>query len=186
MFWDTSLNPYWNPPEEEAPRTKRVREGIQANVKDLSKLLFFVVKSWNDNVVLYEYDDAGENPVKTEWLSIEKEDKERHARMGNASLRSELNPAEDMVFGCSVEVVEGNRFLLKINQEQLANRTFELVLDSSGNPAVIGVVDGVTCRVEHAYVQMKKGVVPDAEYMNFYGRDLRDGSLKMEHIEGSK
>ena len=180
------MNPYWNPPEQEDPRTKRVRLGIQEHVKDLSKLLFFVVKSWNDNVVLYEYDEAGETPVKTSWLSLEEEDKRRHLRMGNSSLRSELNPAEELVFGCSVEVVEGNRFLLKINQEQLANRTFELVLDSSGNPAVIGVISGISCRVEHAYVQMKKGVVPDAEYMNFFGRDLRDGSIQREHIEGAK
>lgn len=180
-----SLNPYWNPPEEEVPRTKRVRAGVQNFVSDLSKLVFFVIKSWNDNVVLYEYDESGDQAVKTSWLSIEEEDKERHIKMGNLNLRSELNPAEDLVFGCTVDVVEGNRFLLKINQEQLANRTFELVLDSEGNPAVIGMVNGVACRVEYAYVQMKKGPIPEAEYMSFYGRDLRDGTQKVERIEKS-
>jgi hypothetical protein len=177
-------DPYWQPPEEEGPRTARIKSGMREFVKSPENVLFIVIKSWNDNCVLYEYDEDGEQAVKATWLSLEPEDKERHLNMGNAGLRSVLNPAEDMLFGCSVKVVEGNRFLVKINQEQLSNRTFELVMDSAGNPAVIGAVGGVMCRVEHAYVQMKKGAVPDAEYMNFYGRSLKDGSTVVECIRG--
>jgi hypothetical protein len=184
MFWNKSSDPYWNPPEEEVPRTQRVLQGVRDHVKDLSRVLFVVIKSWNDNCVLYEYDDTGSNVVTTSWLSVEPEDKERHEKLGNPSLRSYLNPAEDLLFGCVVSVVEGDRFLVKINQEQLSSRTFELVMDSSGNPAVIGSVNGQMCRVEHAYVQMKKGLVPEAEYMNFYGKSLTDGSRVVEHIVG--
>ena len=177
------MNPYWQPPEEEGPRTKRVLDGIRKHVKGVQNVMFVVIKSWNDNAVLYEWntDETGE-AVKVSWLSLEPNDIERHQAMGNDTLRSSLNPAEDALFGCSVKVVEGDRFLLHINQENLAQRTFEIVLDSAGKPAVIGSVNGVMCRLEHAYVQMKKGPVPDAEYMNFYGKSLKDGSKIIEKI----
>lgn len=178
-MWDA--NPYWGPPEEEGPRTARVRSGVRKYVKDLKKVLFMVIKSWNDNVLLYEYSDS-DAIVTAQWLSIEEKDKQKHLHMNNLSLRSELNPAEELIFGCSVNVVEGNRFILRINAEQLASRVFEVVMDASGNPAVIGSVNGTMCRLEHSYVQMKKGAIPEAEYMNFYGKSLADGSLVVEKI----
>ena len=178
MFSD----PYWNAPEEEPKRIKRVLDGIKENVSNLKNILFVVIKSWNDNVVMYEYQENNKEFVSTSWLSLEKDDAARHRKMGNIGLRSELNPAEDMLFGCSVQVLEGDRFLLKINQEELANRTFELVMDSSGNPAVIGKVGEEMCRLEHAYIQMKKGIIPEAEYMNFRGKSLISGKTITEKI----
>jgi hypothetical protein len=178
MFSD----PYWNPPEEEPKRIKRVLEGIKQNVSKLKNILFVVIKSWNDNVVLYEYEENNKDVVTTSWLSLEEDDAERHKKIGNNSLRSNLNPAEFILFGCSVQVLEGERFLLKINQEELANRTFELVMDSNGNPAVIGKVGDEMCRLEHAYIQMKKGIIPEADYMNFRGKSLTTGKTVTEKI----
>lgn len=178
MFSD----PYWNSPDEEPKRIKRVLDGIKENVSNLKNILFVVIKSWNDNVVLYEYKENHKDVVTTSWLSLEKEDAQRHVKLGNTSLRSELNPAEDLLFGCSVQVLEGERFLLKINQEELANRTFELVMDSNGNPAVIGKVGNEMCRLEHAYIQMKKGLIPEAEYMHFRGKSLVTGKSVTEKI----
>lgn len=178
-------DPYWQPPTEEGPRTARVREGIRTYVPALHNVLFTVLKSWNDNVVMYEYDEAAADAVRVSWLSLEPTDAERHQRMGNPSLRSALNPAEQLLFGCSVKLVEGGRYLVHINQEQLADRVFELVTDAAGNPAVVGQIGGVMARVEHAYVQMRKGMVPDAEYMHLYGRSLVDGSSVVERIEHS-
>jgi hypothetical protein len=51
------LDSYWSDPKEESPRTKRVFDGIKHYVSNLNNLLFVVIKSWNDNVVLYEYDE---------------------------------------------------------------------------------------------------------------------------------
>jgi hypothetical protein len=181
-MWGDTANPYWQAPENEEPRTQRVRAGVLRHVPQLSSVLFMVIKSWNDNVVLYEYDEVGKSAVKSTWLSLEPSDTARHLSMNNASLRSQLNPAEEMLFGCSVRVVEGGRFLVSINQEQLSSRVFELVMDSAGQPAVIGTVNGVMCRVEHAYVQMKKGFAPCPEYMNLYGRSMHDGSSVVERI----
>lgn len=180
MFSDKE-DPYWEPADNEKPRMIRVKEGVKKHVRDLKKLLFLVAKSWNDNVVCYEY--GGQQIVSVSWLSLEPSDKERHIKMGNESLRSNLTPAEELLFGCDVEIVEGDRYLLKINQEQLASRVFEIVLDKSGNPAIIGTVNGIMCRLEHAYVQMKKGSIPQAQYMNLYGKSVSDGKLVFETIE---
>ena len=175
-------DPYWSDPSEEAPRTQRVRDGVMKHVKDLKKILFMVIKSWNDNVLLYEFEDS-DKIVSSQWLSLEEKDAERHRSvLNNPSLRSELNSAEEVLFGCSVNIVEGSRYILRINAEQLQSRVFEIVTDSSGNPAVIGTVNGVICRVEHAYVHMKKGLMPEGDYMNFYGRSISDGSIVMEKI----
>jgi hypothetical protein len=182
MFSDNP-NPYWEPPENEKPRMVRVKEGIKKHVKDIKKLLFVVVKSWNDNVVCYEY--GGPKFVSVSWLSIEPADKERHIRMGNESLRSTLTPAEELLFGCDVDIVEGDRYLVKINQEQLASRVFEIVMDKQGNPAIIGTINGVLCKLEHAYVQMKKGSIPQAEYMNLCGKSVSDGKSIVETIASS-
>jgi hypothetical protein len=178
-----SENPYWGDPENERPRMARVKEGIKKHVKNVKSLLFVVAKSWNDNIVCYEY--GGPKIVSVSWLSIEPDDMERHVKMGNKSLRSTLTPAEELLFGCDVEIVEGDRYLLKINQEQLSTRVFEIVMDKQGDPAIIGTVNGIMCRLEHAYVQMKKGAIPQAEYMNLYGKSVNDGKTVIERIESN-
>lgn len=179
-MFNSSENPYWGPPEDEKPRMLRIKNGIKKHVEDVKKLLFVVAKSWNDNVVCYEY--GGSKIVSVSWLSIEPADMDRHIKMGNDSLRSSLTPAEELLFGCDVEIVEGDRYLLKIHQEQLANRVFEIVLDKQGNPAIIGTVNGIMCRLEHAYVQMKKGSIPQAQYMNLYGKSVSDGKSVFETV----
>jgi hypothetical protein len=165
-------DPYWNDPSTEKSRTDRVFKGLKENVKNLQSLLFVVIKCWNDNVVLYEYADSGSIPVVTSWLNLDKE----------PVTTNELNSAEEMLFGCSINITEGERFILKMNQAQLSSRVFELVMDSRGLPAILGTVSGINCRMEYAYVQMKKGVIPEAEYMNIYGRSLKDGTLVSEKI----
>ena len=41
------------------------------------------------------------------------------------------------------------------------------------------------CRIEYAYVHMKKGMLPEPNFMNFYGRSLVDGSKVIETIYSS-
>ena len=174
-------DPFWESPVNEDARIARIKNGIKKQLKDPKSLVFVVAKSWNDNVVLYEY--GGTKFVNVAWLSLESEDMERHIKMGNESLRSTLTPAENLLFGCDVEIVEGDRYILHINQELLSSRVFELVLDSRGDPAVLGTVNGVLCRMEHAYVQMKKGSIPQADYMHLYGRRVSDGkTIEKEKI----
>jgi len=177
---DFNSNPFWSDPSNEDSRVQRVLAGVREHVKDKKKLLFIVIKSWNDNVVLYEFCET--NGIKTSWLSLEPADAERHRKNGNTALRGELNPAEQELFGSSVKVVEGNRYLIKINQPQLSTRTFEMVIDAKNNPAILGDVNGTLCKVEYAYVQMKRGLMPEADYMKFYGRAVENGSLLCEKI----
>jgi hypothetical protein len=159
---------FWSDPSEEAPRTQRVLSAIKQHL-NLSNLLFFVSKSNNDNSIIYMFEHGH---VVTNWFNVE----------DKSGSRNELNPAETVVLGCSVRQAE-DRILIQMNQEQLSNRLFEIVMDGKGNPAVIGVVNGVNCRVERAYAQMKNSPVPEAEYLNLYGRSLVDGKLVVEKIK---
>jgi len=174
------MDPYWQDPKEEGARNERIRKGILLHVENPAKIMFYVAKCMNDNVVLFEF--CEKKIVKTSWLSLEEKDKERHISNGNLSLRSELNAAEEVLYGCTVTVAENNRFLFRMNQPELNDRIFEIVMDAQNNPAIIGNVNNVQSRLEHAYVQMKKGPVPDAEYINLYGRSLQTGNIVYEKI----
>jgi len=158
---------YWADPKEEEPRLQRVRNCIKANLK--GKLLFFVSKSFNDNSIVYLYEDDKVNPY---WIQVEDKD---HGTL------TKLNFAELLVLGCEVKYKD-DRIFIQMNQEQLAKRTFELVVDARGSPAVIGTVNGIDCRVDWAYAQMKNSSMPEPEYMNLYGRSLVDGSKIVEKI----
>jgi hypothetical protein len=165
MFTDAS---FWSEPAEEAPRTARVLACIKKHV-NTKNLLFFVAKSFNDNSIIYMFENGN---VVANWIQVQDKD------IGS---RTDLNPAEAAFLGCNVREVDG-RILIQMYQEQLSSRVFEIVQDAKGNPAVIGVINGINCRVERAYAQMKKGPVPEAEYLNLYGRSLKDGSSVVEKI----
>lgn len=174
-------DPYWSPPETEAARFATIREGIRVHVADPSRILLAVGKSSNLNVVLFKYTPEGPSIVTAEWLSLDPADARRHVARGNASLRAPLNAVEDALFGVRVEVV-GGRYMLRMNHAALASRPFELVMNGEGNPVVLGVVGTRTCVLHHAYVAMKRGPLPDVEYVNLYGLAPEDGSMAMERM----
>lgn len=177
-MWDQ----FWQSPEEEKPRIERIFSKLKENAIQTNHIMFLVMKSWNDNIVAYEYKED-ENPiVKVTWISLQTEDVEKHRSKGNLSLRSTLSPPEDILYGCRVEIVEGDRYLIRINSPQLYDRTFEMVMDSKGSPAIIGSVNGVLCRLDYAYVQMKKGSIPLGDYMNLYGTNVSTGKKEVEKI----
>jgi hypothetical protein len=93
-----------------------------------------------------------------------------------------LSTTEDALYGCKVHSLENDRLLVQINNDQVSSRTFELVLDASGNPAIIGSINGTLCKLEYAYVQMKRGALPMGDYMNLYGINLKNGEKEVEKI----
>lgn len=177
------MDPYYQPPENENARIQRINKGILLYVQKPSNIMFYIAKCMNDNIVLFEY--CEEKIVKYSWLSLEETDRQRHVNNGNLSLRSDLNPAEDVLYGCNVNIVDNNRILFRMNQPELYDRVFEIVMDAQNNPAIIGNVNNIQCRLEYAYVQMKKGLVPDVEYILLYGRSLTNGNKIVEKITRS-
>ena len=51
------MDPYWQSPEQEASRLERIRKGILLHVKNPSQIMFYVAKSMNDNIVLFEFSE---------------------------------------------------------------------------------------------------------------------------------
>jgi hypothetical protein len=176
---------FYTNPNEEVPRITRVFEKLNVLNKTQGTNprndLFFVIKGWNDNIVSYSYVPE-KNIIKTEWISLETSDRERHESNGNFSLKNDLSESEKTIFGCSLNIIEGNRFIVTMNVKQIADRTNELILDENDNPSIIGMVNGKLCKLKYAYAQMKNSMLPEVDYLNLYGENLEDGQLCVEKI----
>lgn len=172
---------FYSDPSTEKERIDRVfgkldrLHATQSNHKDI----FYVIKCWNDNIVSYSFKD---NVILTEWISLEDKDRERHESQGNFSLRNELSESEKTIFGCKLDIIEGNRFIVTMNAEQLKDQVNELVMDEDDTPNLIGLVMGKMCRLKYAYAQMKDGLLPEIDYLHLYGESLEDGSLCVEKM----
>ena len=176
---------FYSDPSEESTRVDRMLKGLDVLNKITSRAstndLFFVMKCWNDNLVSYTYDPDSNN-IRKEWVSLEPKDRARHESNGNASLRNELSPDEEDIFGCKVDVIEGSRFIVTMKLKQMLDRTNELILDENDVPSIIGMVDGRICKLKFAYAQMKNTLLPEVDYLNLYGVSLETGKQCVEKI----
>lgn len=176
---------FYSDPSEETPRINRIFEKLNVLNKtqglNSNNDLFFVMKGWNDNIVAYTY-LPDENKIKTQWISLESSDRERHESNGNWSLKNELNEGEKGIFGCKLNIIEGNRFIVTMNLKQMSDRTNELILDENDNPSIIGMVNGKLCKLKYAYAQMKNSMLPEVDYLHLYGENLENGTLCVEKI----
>jgi hypothetical protein len=175
-------NPYFSPTEEESARTSRIFAAIPQYVRDPDNVVLVVAKSENDNAVIYKYveTDTGVDIVPT-WFCIHPPDAARHRAEGNRDLCSPLNMLENAHFGIRVTLSEGE-FVVTLNQEKLRRRRMNLIMDEQGKPALVGDLDGIPCRIQHAYIQLRPGLLPDVEYIQMYGYSLNDGALIAERI----
>lgn len=176
---------FYSEPSEEPSRIERMLNGLNVLNKMTGRSstndLFFVMKCWNDNLVSYTYDPDTNNIVKN-WVSLEPKDRTRHESNGNSSLRNPLSWEEESIFGCKVDVIEGNRFIVTMNLKQMLDRTNELILDENDVPSIIGMVDGKICKLKYAYAQMKNTLLPEVDYLNLYGESLETGKQCVEKI----
>lgn len=181
-------DPYWAPPEAEAPRFQRIEEaiegceritgrdfgykGLAAYGRNPSNILLLIPKSQNDNVIVWEYVNEGAAGPKilVYWLNIEPAARAEHLAKGNTSLISRLSAVEEMLCGAQCDVVkdaEGGRerYFVTIRAEQLRDRKMELLLDADGTPFLGGLLGGGKkrrARVESAYIQLRRGLTPAA------------------------
>lgn len=163
--------------------------GIAAYGCNPANVLLVIAKSANDNAVIYEYVRDARGPyIKTYWLSLEPSDRARLLALGNPSLFTALNYAEEAGYGVTMEVV-GGRYLVSINAEALATRKMELVESEGGALILSGVVAGKPAQLTHAYLQMRRGLStfdalsPRAlEEVRLYALDLSDGPTRHQTL----
>lgn len=170
-------SPFYTSPDIEDEQTRRIFDNLESRNDVGDNVVFRVLKGWNDNLVIYDYDsDKG---IRLRWMNLE------HEKPGSpkSNLWSPLSDLETMVFGCDLKVVEGDRHILSMNVEQLRDRVFELVLDSKGKPAVIGTIQQKLCRLHHAYAIMKKGPMPQVDTLRLYGTAIKTGERVCEDLK---
>jgi hypothetical protein len=195
-------DPYWAPPEAEAPRFNRIEaairgcdtipgrpygyKGIAHFGRNPDNIILIIAMSANDNAIIWEYtnEGAGGPKILVYWLNIEPGSREVHLGKGNESLINKLNAMEEVLCGAQVEIVSTapgtpKRYIVNIRAEQLAKRKMELMLDADGTPFLGGALNGKSARIESAYLQMRRGVTPAAllspasiDDIRIYGTDV--------------
>lgn len=164
-------NPYWSDPSEEKGRIGRVLKTVGAQ-HDAKTIAFFIAKSNNDNFVAYRW-NSQKSALEPFWISTENVQFER---------RSTLNLAETMLYGVEMNVTSSGDWLVNLNAESIRDRTMKFALGEDDAPSLLGKIGGRSAIVEYAYVQMRKGLLPDVEYVRLTGRAMDDDSTVSEVI----
>ena len=122
-------------------QVNRVVKFIQS-VKHINPIVFLVILSKSEDVLLYEYTPNGQTCMSSTWISKE------HGRVA-------LTQFEDELFGFDMWQNAG-RILLAM--KRMRSRVFELVLDSEGVAACIGVLNSRSVRMEYATVEFEESI----------------------------
>jgi hypothetical protein len=169
---------YWSPPHIEESRLAEACECVGKHLGDSSNIVFFISKSGNKNFTYYEYFETPDSfGIRPQWAM-----QELKLLADGQVQREELTITEQVLLGVNVVTRPSGTINVNFNPEQIRTRAGELILDAAGKPALVGTVDGHTCRLLHAYVQMKKNLLPDVDYITLYGRGLSDGKMYMERM----
>ena len=168
---------YWSPPEIEQERIKKMKTILREYVVNNDNVIFSISKSGNDNFVAYKYVETDESfTVDPFWVIMNRE--------STLPTFESLSMTEMFLFGVRV-ALDNEKVHISFNPEQIRNRQIELILDSRNKPVLIGEINGVNCKLSHAYVQMQRNILPDVDYVNIYGTGLKDGVVHMESIKNS-
>lgn len=166
---ESSSDPFWDAEDNEKPRVERIVKILQRQ-PDTKSFAFFVAKSNNDNFVTYKWNGAEIAPT---WISTQNVPAER---------REPLNLAEELLYGIEQRVSSTGDWLITMRAEPLKTRTIHLTLSDTDEPSFIGPVDNKLCVLDHAYVQMRKGLIPDVEWVRVTGRDVSTGLVHSEIV----
>ena len=173
------MSSYWSPPECEVQRMEEAKACAATSLGDAPhKIVFVIAKSSNRNFSFYEYYETPESfGIEAKWAMLEQ------PRGPNGQvMREDLNVTETFLLGVNVTPRPSGTIHVNFNPEQIRGRELELILDAEGNPALVGQVNGHTCRLQSAYVQMRNNILPDVDYISLYGRSIADGKMHVERL----
>jgi hypothetical protein len=164
MSAEGSPNPYWC---DEKTMVKRIEflKGKMRLQKDAQFIAMFVAKSNNDKCVIYKWDNA-RSVLKPIWLSFD----DPSVPDGE---RSELNTLETMLYGSNLTIKDSGAWEITLSAEAISHRVMNLSLSEMDEPTLTGVVNGRVGAIEHCFVVMKKGLIPDVEKVYIHGKDVK-------------
>jgi hypothetical protein len=138
-----------------------IRKGL-VGVMAKPNALFFIKRSNNDNVVVYEVKNTDEEwrNITVEWIMLE------HAQPYTEA----LNLIEStMAYGATVVSREDN---FTINVRALSNRLVTILKTQTGFMART-IISGEMCCLVAVYVKLKDSLlIPSIDYIILYGIDL--------------
>ena len=167
---ECTSDPYWDAHENEAARISRIHAILQRQ-PDVKQIAFFIAKTNNDNFVTYKWDGK---EISCFWISTQNVPAER---------RDTLNLAEEMMYGVDTKITSTGEWLVNLRAEAVRHRTMNLTLDDEDRPSLVGTINGKQCVLESAYVQMKRGLIPDVEYVKLFGKSTETGEMEIEIVK---
>jgi hypothetical protein len=163
-------DPYYDDPANEAGRLARIHAILQRQ-PDAKQIAFFIAKTNNDNFVTYKWDGK---EITSFWISTQNVPAER---------RDTLNLAEEMMYGVDTKITSNGEWLVNLRAEAVRHRTMNLTLDDDDRPSLVGTINGKQCVLESAYVQMRRGLIPDVEYVKLFGKSTETGEMEVEIVK---
>lgn len=157
-------NPYSCSDETMIKRIKYLKEKMSLQ-KDAQKIAMFVAKSNNDKCVIYKWENAF-NTLKPYWLLFEDGGIDEGER-------DELNTLEKMLYGSNLNVRENGAWEINLSAEAISHRIMNLSLNDKDEPTLTAVINGKLGVIDHCFVMMKKGLIPDVERVHIFGRDVK-------------
>jgi len=147
-----------------------VKKAIENTVRDKKNLLFHVVKSTNNNAVLYFYENG---VINARWIIIEG-DKKPYVK--------DLDFAENLIMGATITPIENDTLIVSINADTEQKMKVELVMDSSGNPAIITSINNKPSRVVWAYATLTQDTIPLLKNLIIGGITFDGKSVEQELV----
>ena len=156
---------------------------VQKLAANPKHVLLVIGVSKNNNFAVFEYATGVRGvEVPVYWINTEPAEVARLKAEGNPGVITPLSAAEEVLLGTDVHPQPDGRILVNVRVEQLRERKFELQLDVHGTPMLIGDLNGKPCFLDSAYIQMRKGLLPDVEYIKIYGTDMASGERQCETV----
>jgi len=167
------MDPWWSDPEEQAPRMERVRRRVRERLPAALeargcggfRLLAWAAKSQNDNAVVYLFDPA-ESAIVAMWF------------LEDGTL-DDLSGVEEDVFGVDVEAccdADGyDVVMVQVKAFRDYGVWFELAMVDDGHFVLRETEVDAPHTMAEAYVQCKKGLAIDVDYIDLYSGGGGDG-----------
>lgn len=183
-----SSNPYWDLPANESKNIEAVRSKVEAAGGEA--MIFWLAKSHNRNCLIFVWD--GEKVVPR-WLVNEEAHRRKHLSpeqlaRGDPCMRP-LTENEVPFMGCETNIGADGSITVVFNAledtSDAERMRCNLVADADGNLGLLTKTkDGKDCRLDFGYIQCKRGLLMDVDYINIYARTF-DGETVVEAISAA-
>lgn len=182
-----SSSPYWDHPSKEPANILAVKDKVEAAGGEA--MVMWMAKSHNRNCLMYVFNPTS-GKVEARWLTLEDSHRKKHLtkeeyEAGAPCIRP-ITEGEAPFMGVETKCQPDGSIQVIFNvledTSDAVRFRCNLVADSDGALGLVATTkDGKPCRLDYGYIQCKKGLLMDVEYLSIYARTF-DGESICEKV----